>query len=334
MKRSILFVALTAIGATSAMAQSNVSLSGRVNVTVESQKTDAGTSTLVVDNGSRLQFRGTEDLGGGLKASFLLDHRFSADTGQANPQFWAGESWVGVGGGFGTVRLGYMGATAAYLATADYISYHNHDTGTSADAFYIGQGSTTNMIAYTSPSIGGLVVEAQLGLKESGTKNTMILAANYDAGPLHLGAGYINGTSANVNINPLTPAVTGTEAKQVALRAAYDLGPITVGAYYAHDDISGTGFTWERDIYRVSAMYTIGAVELHANLGVAGEADTTGAAPGASVRRDAKQFTLGYNYNLSKRTKAYAFYTQLSGDGRTDYTALKSSIAAGIRHNF
>lgn len=326
MKRTLLFVALTAIGATSAMAQSNVSMYGRINMTVESQKTDDGiaktTGTVVADNGSRLGFKGTEDLGGGLKASFLLEHRMSPDTGVAAPTFWDGESWVGISGGFGMVRLGYMGARASYLATADYISFHNHDTGSSADAFFIGHGTTKNMIAYTSPSFGGLVVDAQFGLKEApAVKSTVILAANYDAGPLHLGVGYNTGDG-------FDGAEKGT---QIAVRGAYDIGPLTVGAYFANDKLTDSGDTLKRNTYRVSAMYTIGAVELHANLGIAGEFDVNGTDVDGS---DAQQFTLGYNYNLSKRTKAYAFYTQLSGDGRTEYTDLKSSVGVGIRHNF
>ena len=79
-------------------------------------------------------------------------------------------------------------------------------------------------------------------------------------------------------------------------------------------------------------MYTMGATELHLNVGKAGEvggADGTGAT----------QLTLGANYNLSKRTKVYGFWTKTNNDSNAAYAsgvagADVSSFALGVRHNF
>src|SRR5512139_337485 len=138
MKRSLLIAALSTVAAGSALAQSNVTIYGRLNDSVERQKVGSDTTTVLQDNSSRIGFKGTEDLGGGLKANFVIEHGFSTDTGaQASARYWNRESTVGLShASFGAIRLGNMPASEAYFAVADYVSMHNHDTGTSSDALY------------------------------------------------------------------------------------------------------------------------------------------------------------------------------------------------------
>ena len=335
MKRSLFLAAVATLAGTSALAQSSVTIYGRLNMSVEKQKLTSDESIWAVQNSSsRIGFKGTEDLGGGLKAFFLIEHGFSPDTGSANATFWGRESNVGLEGSFGKVRLGNMGPTAAYFATADYISMHNHDTGTSADTLYLYQGNAQNTIAYTTPTFSGVNAELQLGLKETGTKNTTTLAVNYVGGPLHLGASYINGVD-NYGA-ALTGIANGDSAKQFGLRALYEMGPFTVGAYFINDKIEFPGGDIKRNAYRLSGMYTMGATEFHVNYGAAGKLKVAGTTVDGT---DAKQATVGVNYNLSKRTKAYAFYTKLGGDAGPDYAdingfGVKNAFAVGVRHNF
>jgi predicted porin len=306
MQRQLLIAAAAALLAGSAFAQSSTEIYGRINLSLERQDVGGDSRSVVQDNSSRIGFRGTEDLGGGLKAGFVIEHGFNADTGAAAGDFWGRESTVSLSGGFGTLRLGNMPASEAYFATADYISMHNHDTGTSSDALYgfVSVGALQSAIAYTSPTMSGLRLDVQYGLKESTkTDNPLSLAANYDAGPLHLGFGY--------------EEYDGN--KSTAIRALYEMGAITVGGYYE----KGSGDLSYNNI-RVSAMYAMGASEFHANYGNRGDTNNV---DGTS----ANQFTLGYNYNLSKRTKLYAFYTRLDTDvAGADF----SSVALGMRHNF
>ena len=331
MKRSLFLAAMATLTSGAALAQSSVTIYGRLNESVERVKDGSTSTTQLVDNSSRIGFKGTEDLGGGLKASFLIEHGFSADTGAAAATFWGRESWVGLEGGFGKVRLGNAGfGTAAYFATADYISMHNHDTGTSSDAFYVYPGAPLqNMIAYKTPSFSGLDVEAQVGLSEnSGLKRTSVLAANWIGGPLHLGAAYV---SSGRSVAP----VAGDKFTQLGIRALYEFGAFTVGAYYINDKTDTGAGDAKRNSYRLSGMYALGANEFHLNYGAAGEYKNGGTV----FYGKASQFTAGYNYNLSKRTKVYAFYTQVDNKaGASYYTSVAgtkfSSIAAGLRHNF
>lgn len=338
MKRSLLLAALATLTSGAALAQSSVTIYGRLNETVERQKDGDTTVNALQNNASRIGFKGTEDLGGGLKASFLLEHGFSPDTGsQSQSAFWARESWVALEGGFGRVRLGNMGPTAAYFATADYISMHNHDTGTSSDAFYLYPGDVRNTIAYNSPNFGGVTFDAQVGLAETtNPRKTIVLAANYVGGPLHLGASYVTAPA-----GPIALGFTGDDKHtEFGLRALYEMGPFTAGAYFVRNKLEdGSGNSATRNAYRLSGMYAMGAGEFHLNFGSAGAFKSSG----ATLVDKATQFTAGYNYNLSKRTKVYAFYTQVNnkGDAVTggDYYVSTpgtkfSSIAAGVRHNF
>ena len=331
----------------SAMAQSTVNLYGRVNTSVESQKFGTGVrQTVVSDNASRFGFTGSEDLGGGLKATFRLESGFRSDTGQTydfegTRKLFGREATVGLSGGFGSVRLGQQAYLPAYLATADYVSMHNHDTGSSSDALFGGfllPARQSNSISYTTPSFSGLKVEVAQSLNEKANfvvttgptarlANQTDVALNYDAGPLHLGAGY-----QKLGDNKL-----------YALRALYEFGAITLGGYYERDDfksIVATSTTGtpavttltntnlgSRNNFRVSAMYTMGASEFHANVGSAGKFSNI-------ANSKAQQYTLGYNYNLSKRTKVYGYVTRVNDSAAGVYGGDFSATAVGIRHNF
>jgi predicted porin len=316
MKRSIVLAALATVASTSVLAQSSITIYGRLNESVERQKPEGGDAIWAVQNSSsRIGFKGTEDLGGGLKAGFQIEHGFTPDTGtQTQTAFWARQSEVYLGSAnFGTVRLGNF-TSEAYYATADYVSMHNHDTGTSADNLYAYVGRNKNKVAYRAPELAkGLSLEAAVSLGEGvpGDEKSYDLAANYDAGPLHLGAGYEkNG-----------------DAKQFGVRALYELGAFTVGSYIQRDK-NAWGINGSRTNVRLSGMYTMGPSEFHLNLGFAGKI-------GSVADTKANQYTLGYNYNLSKRTKVYTFYTRTNAQANSaalygDY----SSLAFGVRHNF
>jgi predicted porin len=314
MNRSIFIAALAALAAGSAAAQSSVTIYGRLNATVERQKPASGDSVWVLqNNASRIGFKGSEDLGGGLSAGFQIEHGFSVDTGsQTQGAFWARQSEVFLGSRqLGTLRLGNF-TSEAYYASADYVSLHNHDTGTSSDALYAYLGRNTNKIAYASPEfVKGLNLHGSVSLPEgaAGLEKSYDLAANYVVGPLQLGAGYEKNGDAN----------------QFAVRALYEFGDFVVGGYVQRDENAfGAG---KRNNVRVSGMYKLGLSEFHANVGLAGKT-------GSIADSGARQFTLGYNYNLSKRTKVYTFYTKLDDKGAGLYGGDFSSIAFGVRHNF
>ena len=220
-------------------------------------------------------------------------------------------------GGFGAVRLGRFTAES-YYATADYVSMHNHDTGSSSDAFYAYVMPDANKIAYRTPTFGGLTVDAAVALHEQavGGKNAYDLAANYNLGALALGAGY----SKQGDVN------------QFAVRALYTFGAFTVGGYVQRDEDAFVANGGKRNTFRLAGAYNMGASEFHVNVGRAGEYKNLNDS-------DSTQYTLGYNYNLSKRTKVYGYYTHVNNSRNAAYQsgvagADFSSVAVGVRHNF
>ena len=306
---------------TAAFAQSSVTLYGRVNTTVERQEVVDAKTTCLFNNTSRFGFKGTEDLGGGLKAVFQLESGFNSDTGASSGAFFGRQSEVNLSGGFGAVRLGNF-TPESYYATADYVSMHNHDTGNSSDAFYAYVMPSANKIAYRTPSFGGLTVDAAVALHEqvTGGKNAFDLAVNYNLGALALGAGYSKLGDVN----------------QFAGRALYTFGAFTVGGYIQRDEDAFRANGGKRNTFRLAGAYNLGASEFHVNVGRAGEYKNINDS-------DATQYTVGYNYNLSKRTKVYGYYTRINNSRAGTYGLNQSvvgagvdsnTLAVGIRHNF
>lgn len=302
--------------ATAASAQSSVTVYGRLNVSLENQKSGSNSAVWAEqNNSSRIGFKGVEDLGDGLKAGFQLESGLAPDSGTASSAFWGRQSEVNLGGSFGTIRLGNF-FSEAYYATADWVSNHNHDTGTSSDALYAYLGRNGNKIAYRLPELApGLRLEGAVSLTEGAANQdrNYDFAANYEVGGLQLGLGFEKADIATV------------DRSQVALRVFYTAGAFGAGGYVQRDkNAFGAG---NRTNVRLSGMYTMGATEFHLNVGSAGKT-------GDIADSDARQFTVAVNYNLSKRTKVYAFYTKVDDGAAGLYGGDFRSVAVGLRHNF
>jgi len=339
--KKILTLGVASAVSAGAMAETGVTIYGRGNVSVEQQKVGNVSDTAFVDNSSRIGVRALRDIQGGMSAGVVLEAATNLTTGSTNSKIFAREASVQVGGTFGQVKLGKLPGSAAYFATADYVSNHNHDTGTSSDAIwdYPAAFSLERAVGYTSPKMGNVTFEAQYGLKNgtaSGdtsktTVSPVSLAANYVVNGLQLGLGHERGA------NTFTANTTDTMDATTA-RAYYAMGALGFGGYIQRT--SGTGA--DRTAIRLSSMYTSGQNEFHVNFGSAGNR--------AGVKNTgAKQFTLGYNYNLDKQTKVYAMYTKIDQDSGTAYyqgNASRfiagsagngnslSSFGVGVRYNF
>lgn len=333
----VMLAVLALCGTSAALAQSNVSLYSRVNTTVESVKRGADKTTEMNSNSSFIGFRGTEDLGNGLKAGFQLESLFGSDDG-SGPMNFTRHSELNLSGSFGKLRLGTFNA-ASYLATADYISMHNHDTGLSSDALYAYTMREDNKIAYVSPAFGGFTAEVQHSFHEQSTggRNAWDLALNYGNGPLGFGLGYSNSPTSMLGLQT-------AKGQQLAARVSYAIGDLTLGAYYQYnkleDAVEGSPAVLVGDVKRhtarLSAMYVVGASEFHANVGRADKVKINGTTAAGTA---ATQWTLGYNYNLSKRTKAYGYFTKINNGSDVGYGVNndgdnRRSIAVGVRHLF
>lgn len=312
---------LIAVSASALADAGSVQVYGRVDTAIESIKTGNDRVNGVNNSGSHFGFKGVEALGNGMKAGFILESGFDADTGaNSDPDsFFNSRSELFLEGNFGTVRMGRF-LNPSYYAVADRASLHNEDYGITMDALYAYQGSDANRLAYKSPEMHGLTLESSVGFHERANgdhtdKNAYDLAANYDRGNWSFGTGYGE----------------HGDAKQYALRATWTLGDLTVSGYHQRSQDMVNGSKQKANVTRAAVAYAIGAGEVHANFG---HANGAGAA-------QAQQWTVGYNHHLSKRTKVYAMYSVLQNQGGANYgTELmaadqdRKSLSVGIRHHF
>jgi len=340
-----------------------IQIYGRANVSYEyitvknsSITTENKSNWDLVDNSSRIGFRGNKDLGGGLTGLFQMESRVRLDQGFGN--LTSRDSYAGLAGGFGTIRLGRT-IGPVYYATYDYISMHNHDTGTSSDALlaptvFGDQGFMNNTVWYTSPKLGAFTIDVAhslLGVQRlpgESQPRYLGLVGSYDQGPLHVAASYAN-TQRTANLDTTGATMVPDNDKAYTIGGLYDFKTFVVGALIeSAKSKTLAGGDASRNYVRVSAMMPVGKNEFHVNFGTVNHGVGSSASSNAS-NDGAKQWTLAYNYNITKETKIYAFYTKVDNDNNGTYGAGNfnanfaitsvpglaiSSIAAGVRHNF
>lgn len=324
LSRTLAACGLIALSSSALADTSSVTVYGRVDTAIESIKLGNTRTSNVSSSGSYFGIQGQEQLGNGMKVGFQLEAAFDSDDGQiatAERNFFSNRSELNLSGTFGTLRVGSF-FNPSYYAVADRASLHNEDYGITADALYAGVENNANRIAYASPEFHGLTVESAVSFHERDAeprKHAYDLAANYDMGDWSFGAGFSE----------------WGDAQQYALRATWTQGDWTVSGYHQRSkhwnaaDFEVAAGDGNRNVTRLAVAYAIGAGEVHANYGHAN-------GPRAE---EANQWTVGYNHHLSKRTKVYAFYSQLQNKDGADFGGLntnedRKSVSVGVRHHF
>jgi len=363
MKKTLFALSLVAVAA-SASAQSSVTLFGVVDVgmtrgtasgTGSASKTALTSSNL---NGSRLAFRGTEDLGGGMAASFWLEAGISPDTGQgsatntnnqnsgstAAPAGTQGltfnrRSTVSLSGNWGEVRLG-RDYTPQFWNISTFDPFNNNGVGATVTIFApaligMAQGGlvgplvrASNSIAYlTPPTLGGFYGWGQYFLGEN-LKNGA--ATQNDGNSLQARVGYAKGPfDVALGIARITYAQTATtgDYRSWNLGGSYDFGPAKLLALYGRDARESAPELVARP-WMIGTIVPVGVGEVHAQYS-SYKTKFTGGGNGPSVT----QFALGYQHNLSKRTALYVNATHVKNTNfapGAGYTLGGSAIGAGV----
>ena len=350
MKKTLL--ALAAIAASSAaFAQSSVTLYGVIDASVESVRADKTVTRVSSDNlsSSRLGFKGTEDLGGGTKAIFALETNLKTDTGaQGNTaRFFDRQAWVGLGGGFGELRLGRTDTLIGDIA-GNVLSAQPYDDlkilPTRAGNDY---RRADNSITYSLPTlVPGLTASVQYSTG-NGTSTAFTgetagtnfgkqfgVSIKYAAGPLSAGIGYLNAR------DEVLATADDQKANSTLVYAGYDFGAAKLTAYY---DTETTPLAFAATGTR---RLTIGG----AKLAVPFSPEFTLIVGGSAARNvegssgdgdNVKITTIKGVYSLSKRTSAYAMLTNVNNGALTGLGVIGASddrttraFAIGVRHSF
>lgn len=353
MKKTLLAAAALLAVTGSAFAQSSVTLYGLVDLSLESVKGDSSITRLSSDryNSSRLGFRGIEDLGGGLKAKFILESGLNADTGVAgsgtgtSARFFSRAAWVGLEGGFGEVRLGRQDSTIGAIAgnTSIIGTQPGYDEATIASTFAGSQyRRLDNAITYVTPKfVEGLQIQLQYSTAADGLSATNAeVAANsdqgkawgasatYAAGPFGIGAAYLQAK--------FNPAGTVDDTSWLAY-ASFDFGAAKLVGYYTLDERDNTAE--DRTLYGAKVLVPFGnAFKL--NVGLAQVKDQSFL---ANVEDDATILTVEGVYALSKRTELFGLVTHVKNDNQIALAVggvanslgnNSRGIAVGVRHSF
>jgi len=329
MKKSLIALAIaSAVSAPAFAATSNVDIYGKLNFSVnflfdqtEDNPATLSTNEAVSDiqftsNSSRIGFKGSEDLGGGLSAIWQIESSLNIDEGNGN---WASRNtFLGLKGDWGTVLGGKHDTPLKLVGRAVDL----FGDGIADSRNVLGGGSDTrasNVVAYISPNFSGFNVIAAYVTDFPGNtttapdaddKDVYNLNATYSNGPLYLGAAYGDG-------NGHEAAGLGSHWR---LAAGYTFGNFkVVGQYDSLEDDATGGQNGDFDGWMLGASYTMGAMVFKGNY-MMGEYDgTNGAEP--------EQWTVGMDYNLSKRTSVYALY--VAGEEFAPFNGSPSGLGSG-----
>ena len=309
-------------------AQSNVTIYGVVDVGIAHENNGAAAGSVIrMDtgnlNGSRLGFKGTEDLGGGLSANFQLENGFSPDTGTMGQGglLFGRHAWVGLSGGFGAIKLGRQ-VLPVYDNADIFDPFQDALAGDTARMFNYSGNRVDNSLSYA-------------------------YAANGFKGQVIYGVGEVAGNTAG--------------KRTLAGFGSYANGPVqAVLTYTGINDASGNdtakttllGGNYNFDVARIYAAYAwnkgLGSKDTRdALIGVRAPVGAAGTFMASYIRKtdkvngnaDANQLAIGYIHDLSKRTALYTSFSRTANDNLASYNVAAAGATdklfnVGMRHKF
>jgi predicted porin len=372
MKKSLIALAVMA-AAGAASAQSSVTLFGIVDANYNYIKADGnGHVSRLTDSGynsSRLGFRGTEDLGGGMSASFWLEAGLNNDNGtgdatNVNNQptglttATAGtqgltfnrRSTVSLAGGWGELRLGRDYVPMFWNLTV-FDPFGTNGVGSSTNmTIGAGLGSSntaglstgvraSNSVGYfLPPNLGGFYGQAMYAMGENASNagataddgNVWGGRLGFAAGPFNIAGSYGELTLAN------------GDYKMMNIGGQWDFGIFKLMGQWAADELESTATTVEskQESFLIGGLIPVGAGEIRASYvftNVKGSRTI-------STPDDGEMFAIGYVHNLSKRTAVYATYARVQNKGNgilfnngrqiTELGGSSDGFDVGLRHSF
>lgn len=356
MKKTLITLAVLAAATGVAQAQSSVVIYGTVDAGFVSERGGVNGNVNKLDSGvasaSRLGFKGTEDLGSGLSALFLLEAGFGVDTGAQgkNEALFGRQSYVGLSSKTtGTLTLGRQYTpwynTLSKVADPFAVGYAG-----SAKNLFPANTRTSNTVLYTSPNFNGFDADVAYTFGEKADSNKygrqIGASVGYSNGPLNARLAYNNTNNDDVGFQ-------AASARNWLAAANYDFA--VAKAYIAYG--ANKGFNSAKhnneDRFAYSLTQASAAPSEDSNNILVGATVPVGPAgtvmasfirtnDKTAANADADQWALGYSYALSKRTSTYASYAKIKNKNGAGYTVGNNSnvgsgdkaFNVGVRHSF
>lgn len=301
-------------------------------------------------SGSRLGFRGTEELGGGMSAIFTLESGVNIDDGTSaqGGRLFGRQAWVGLNGGFGAVKMGRQ-QTPLYFAMSEIDPFKIGLAGNAQRAFGYGLYNadpflrTDNTINYSTPNFGGFSANVGWGFGEAvdstSTNRQLMAGLAYANGPIRAHIAYHDANDfrlSGANFAAIGAGLTAATAVPTELRSAliggtYDFGIAT--AHLAFGETKAETAVADNKVRN----YLVGA---SAKLG-------TGLVMASWVHNDVRdisegksnQYAIGYSHPLSKRTNLYTSFGYTTNDDAVRLNAFANGESGrifnvGVRHIF
>ncbi|WP_321925963.1 porin [Paraburkholderia guartelaensis] len=335
-----------------AHAQSSVTLYGAAdaallytNKTLGANGANTGSQFSVVDSGlnsSRFGMRGSEDLGGGLRANFDLESGINVANGglnDSNGNFFGRQAWISLAGRFGEVKAGLQYSPFLYaIDESDPRGFSDFGSGaiTYVDNVIATGLFNSNAVSYTSPELAGFTARAMLALGgvagdfQAGRQYSFGL--KYEHGGLAINAAMYDGNSGGAQP---TPVPSDIEFLGRTLGVSYTFGSITAKASFTNYKVAGS---FNNNVIAGGLNYSV-TPALTVNGGVWWSSDRN------QTSNNSVLGAIGAQYYLSKATALYAQAAIVHNNGKMDtglaingalYGVEGTTLGAnvGIRHFF
>lgn len=354
MKKTLITLAVLAAATGVAQAQSSVVIYGTVDAGFVSERGGVNGNVNKLDSGvasaSRLGFKGTEDLGSGLSALFLLESGFSVDNGQQDVagSIFNRQAYVGLSSKTtGTLTLGRQ-YTPWYNTLSKVADPFAAGYAGTAKNLFPANTRTSNTVLYTSPNVNGFDGDVAYTFGENSASNKIGrkigASVGYSNGPLNARLAYNNVS------NDSATKETGSGSNWLAA-ANYDFA--VAKAYVAYGVNKGAQSANLNNGNVQNYNYTPAVLSTDSNnilVGATVPVGPAGTVMASFIRTndkdaanaDADQWALGYSYALSKRTSTYASYAKIKNKNGANYTVGNNSnvgtgdkaFNVGVRHSF
>ncbi|MCG5078175.1 porin [Paraburkholderia tagetis] len=368
MKRTMIAALVGAALSTGALAQSSVTLSGRLDDGITYVTKEGGSSNTRMDSGVLFPnlwiLSGHEDLGGGYSTVFKLSSLFNVNNGQLNQDntLFGQQAWVGIQSPYGTISMGNQ-----FDFSAEYFGQFNVGSAGSGYAIHQGDFDHTNndrlknSIKYMSPTLfGGLTFGGMYGFSNTPgsfhDNSGWSVGAQYANGPLTVAAAYTHVATPTIDpyaqigvhsfFSQTVASVTGNTATDLAPAFQIrSLGTLGIGASYAIGDVTLFGNFSDTvlkylDMTSVMHVYEGGATwQVTPAFELVGGYQHTG-----FEGHTWNQVTAAALYLLSKRTELYVSGDYLKASAGVDavigasfqpsLTGNQTDLRVGIYHSF
>jgi predicted porin len=341
MKKTLIAAAVAAAVAAPA-ANAGVQIYGQIHVSIDyldaqtsevcsgdGSDTTPGGGFNVCDRTSRIGFKGSEDLGNGLKAIWKMESAVNIADGENKGGSWGGarNAYIGLAGDWGTFLYGRHDTPykmAFYASGIDKLGDSFMDVN---DMYGIVEWRRDNAIAYVSPNWNGLTIagavipaEGSPNPDDDGLADSYSIGVMYSNNGMKLSAGYED-----------TEGETGLDSSEWMIGAGYTMNAFDISAVYVSQDYSLSNVE-SNDIWAVSMAYTMGNNKLIATVGQNDWTLTDGSSD------DGLGYGLAVQHMFSKRTSAYLGYSSTDAyrlQKTTKYAGTESeAVSFGMIHKF